>query len=66
MRAERSERPWQWGLILGVFVGGGVVVISSLRYGFSAPLLVLGLVLAIVFGGLALMGAFVGRRTHLD
>jgi hypothetical protein len=66
MRAERSERPWLWGLIFGVCVGGGVVLISSLRYGFSAPLLVLGLVLAVVFGGLALMSAFVARRTHLD
>jgi len=52
--------------MLGVCVGGGVVLISSLRYGFSAPLLVLGLVLAVVFGGLALMSAFVARRTHLD
>jgi hypothetical protein len=53
-------------VILGLCVGGGVVLISSLRYGFSAPLLLLGVVLAIVFGGLALMGAFVSRRTHVD
>jgi hypothetical protein len=53
-------------LILGLCVGGGVVLISSLRYGFSAPLLLLGLVLAVVFGGLALMSAFVNRRTHVD
>lgn len=49
--------------ILGICVGGGVVLLSSLRYGFSAPLLLLGIVLAIGFGGLALVGAFVGRRT---
>ena len=55
-----------WGLVLGLCVGGGVVLISSLRYGFSTPLLVLGFVLAVVFGGLALMGAFVSRRTHVD
>ncbi len=54
-------RPWLWGVILGICVGAGVVLVSSLRYGFSLPLLLLGLVLAIVFGGLALMGAFVGR-----
>lgn len=56
-------RPWLWGVILGICVGGGVVLLNSLRYGFSAPLLLLGIVLAIGFGGLALVGAFVGRRT---
>jgi len=61
-----SERPWLLGVILGLCVGGGVVLINSLRYGFSAPLLLLGVVLAIVFGGLAVMGAFVSRRTHVD
>ena len=61
-----SERPWLLGVILGLCVGGGVVLISSLRYGFSAPLVLLGVVLAIVFGGLAVMGAFVSRRTHVD
>jgi len=56
-------RPWLWGVILGICVGGGVVLLSSLRYGLSAPLLLLGIVLAIGFGGLALVGAFVRRRT---
>lgn len=46
---------------MGLSVGAGVVLVSSLRYGFSLPLLILGIVLAIVFGGLALMGAFVTR-----
>ena len=59
-------RPWQWGLALGVLIGGGVVLLSSMRFGFSAPLLILGLVLAIVFGGLAWVGAFVNRRPHVD
>jgi hypothetical protein len=59
-------RPWLWGVILGVLVGGGVILGSSLRYGLSAPLLVLGLVLLVVFGALGLVGAVVGRRTHLD
>lgn len=66
MAIERSDRPWLWGVILGVCVGGGVVLISSLRYGLSAPLLLLGIVLAVVFGGLALMSAFVAQRTQLN
>jgi len=59
-------RPWIWGLILGVLVGGGVVLVSSIRVGFSAPLLMLGLVLLVVFGALGLVGSVVSRRTHLD
>lgn len=54
-------RPWLWGVVLGVSVGAGVVIVSSFRYGFTLPLLGLGVVLAIVFGGLASMGAFVAR-----
>jgi hypothetical protein len=52
-------------VVLGLCVGAGVVLVSSIRYGFSLPLLLLGLVLAIVFGGLALMGAFV-TRPHVE
>jgi len=59
-------RPWLLGLALGVLIGGGVVLVSSMRFGFSGPLMMLGLVLAIVFGGLAWVGAFVNRRTHVD
>ncbi|OLB83333.1 MAG: hypothetical protein E6I81_06875 [Chloroflexi bacterium] len=59
-------KPWLWGLALGLLIGAGVVLVSSMRFGFSAPLLMLGLVLAIVFGGLAWIGAFVNRRTHVD
>jgi hypothetical protein len=59
-------RPWLWGVILGVFVGAGVVLVSSIRYGFSAPLLLLGVVLAIVFGGLGVIGAFVQARTSVE
>jgi hypothetical protein len=59
-------RPWAFGLILGLCVGGSVVLVNSIRYGFSAPLLVLGIVLLVGFGGLALLDAFVSRRTHLD
>ena len=51
---------------MGFCVGGGVVVVSSLRYGFSVPLLILGLVCAVVFGGLAFMGLFVRDRPEVD
>ena len=43
-----------------------MIVIGALRYGLSAPLLLIGLVLAVGFGGLALMGPFIRRRTHVD
>jgi len=59
-------RSWHWGVALGLCVGAGVVLIGAVRYGLSAPLVVLGIVLALVFGGLALMGPFVRRRPHLD
>jgi len=59
-------RPWLWGVGLGLVIGGAVVMLSSLRYGFSAPLLLLGVVLAIVFGALALVGAVARRRTPID
>ena len=58
--------PWVYGLILGLCVGGGVVLVSSILYGFSAVLLLIGIVLVIGFGGLGLMGAVVGRKTHVD
>lgn len=60
------NRPWMWGVYLGLCVGGGVVLLSSLRYGFSGPLLLLGMVLAIGFGGLAFLGVFVRGRTSID
>jgi hypothetical protein len=59
-------RPWLWGISLGLYIGCAVVALGSLRSGFSAPLLLLGIVLAIGFGGLALVGLFVGRRTSVD
>jgi len=54
------------GVVFGVMVGGGVVLLSSLRYGFSGPLLLIGIVLAIGFGGLALVGLFVRERPSVD
>jgi hypothetical protein len=58
--------PWLWGVIMGLCIGGGVVLVSAIRYGFSVPLLVLGLVCAVVFGGLAFMSLFVRERTQVD
>ena len=59
--APESRRPWLWGVYLGLFVGGGVVVLSALRYGFSPVLLLLGGVLVFVFGGIGLIGALIRR-----
>ena len=59
-------RPWHLGVALGLCVGAGVVLIGAVRYGLSAPLLVLGVVLLVVFGGFAVIGPLAGRRTHLD
>ena len=42
------------------------MLVASLRYGFSFPLLVVGIVCAAVFGGLAFMGLFTSRRAELD
>jgi hypothetical protein len=55
-----------WGLAFGLLVGACVVALSAARYGFSAPLLLIGIVLATAFGGLAFVGAFVGRRRSVD
>jgi len=45
---------------------GGVVLVVSILYGLTAPLLLLGLVLLVVFGGLGLVSALVNRRTRVD
>lgn len=55
-----------WGLAYGLVVGGCVVILSTARYGFSAPLLVLGIVVLVGFGGFAFLGAFAARRRTLD
>ncbi len=51
---------------MGVSIGGGIVLVASIRYGFSFPLLVIGIVCAAVFGGLAFMGLFTSLRPELD
>ena len=57
---------WMLGVALGLVIGGAVVLVSSVRYGFSAPLLLLGMTLAIAFGAVGLIGAFVSRRRPVD
>lgn len=59
-------RPWLWGVGFGLVVGGAVVLLSSLRYGFSGPLLLLGVVLALGFGALAVVAGVARRRTPID
>jgi hypothetical protein len=39
---------------------------ASLRYGFSFPVLVIGIVCSAVFGGLAFMGLFTTLRAEVD
>ena len=55
-----------FGIAFGVGIGSGVVLLSSLRYGFSAPLLLIGVILTIGYGAAALAGEFVRKRTHID
>lgn len=59
-------RSWQLGVALGLCVGAGVVLLGALRYGLSAPLIMLGVVVAVTFGGFAGLGLFERRRPHLD
>ena len=59
-------RSWLWGVGLGLVVGGAVVLLSSVRYGFSAPLLLLGMVLVVGFGALAALAVVAGRRSPID
>ena len=59
-------RSWQVGVALGLCIGAGVVLLGALRYGLSAPLFVLGVVVTLTFGGFAALGLFERRRPHLD
>jgi hypothetical protein len=58
-----SAHPWIWGLTFGVVVGGGVLVLSTLKYGFRASNLVLGLVVFIAFGLIGSVGGLLRRYT---
>ena len=59
-------RSWLWGVGLGLVVGGAVVLVSSVRFGFSAPLLLLGMVLVVGFGALSALAGAARRRTPID
>jgi len=51
---------------MGLVIGGGIVLVASILYGFSFPLLVVGIVCSAVFGGLAFMGLWTSQRRELD
>lgn len=59
-------RRWLWGLAFGLLIGVSVVILSAARSGFSAPLVLLGIVLVIAFGALGVVSAFLGPRRTLD
>jgi hypothetical protein len=58
-----SDHPWIWGLSFGLLVGGGVFVLSTLRYGFRASNLLLAVVVFIAFGLLGSVGGLLRRYT---
>jgi len=58
-----SDHPWIWGLSFGVLVGGGVLLLSTLKFGFRISNLILGVVVFITFGLLGLLGGLLGRFT---
>ena len=58
-----SGRPWLWGVYFGIAVAGAVVLLGATMRGFQPGLLLVGLVLLIVFGGIALLGELVRRYT---
>jgi hypothetical protein len=51
-----SDHPWIWGLSFGMIVGGGVFLLSTLKFGFRFSNLILGLVVFITFGLLGFVG----------
>jgi hypothetical protein len=58
-----SDHPWIWGLSFGVIVGGGVFLLSTLKFGFRFSNLVLGLVVFITFGLLGFLGGLLRKFT---
>lgn len=58
-----SGRPWLWGVYFGAIVAGAFVAISATIRGFGPGLLLVGMVLLVVFGGIALLGGLVRRST---
>ncbi|HLZ10827.1 MAG TPA: hypothetical protein VKT80_19735 [Chloroflexota bacterium] len=58
-----SDHPWIWGLSFGLLVGGGVLVLSSLRFGLRFSNLTLGFVVFVAFGLLGFVGGLFRRYT---
>jgi len=56
-----SRHPWLWGIYFGALTGAAVVLLSAVKGGFTPGLLLVGLVLALVFGGIAAIGGLVRR-----
>ncbi len=56
-----SDHPWIWGLSFGLLVGGGVFILSTLKFGLRFSNLVLGLVVFIAFGLLGFVGELLRR-----
>ena len=58
-----SDRPWIWSLSFGVLVGGGVFLLSTLKFGFRISNLILGVVVFIAFGLLGFLGGLMRMYT---
>lgn len=58
-----SGHPWIWGLSFGLLVGGGVFILSTLKFGLRFSNLMLGLVVFITFGLLGFVGGMLRRFT---
>jgi hypothetical protein len=56
-----SDHPWSWGVMFGAIVGGGVLILSTLKYGFRLSNLILGVVVFIAFGLLGFVGGLARR-----
>ena len=64
MPVSYSRSPaWLWGVYFGLFIGGGVVLAGTLRYGLRLELLLVGGVLVVVFAVIGLFSGFVRRYT---
>lgn len=54
---------WLWGVCFGLFIGGGVVLAGTLKFGFQPALFLLGGVLVIVFAIMGLVSGLMSRYT---
>ena len=54
---------WLWGVYFGLFIGGGVVLAGTLKFGFQPELFLVGGVLVLVFAIMGLVSGFMRRYT---